>query len=92
MGGGLPVGAVLVEDGKVVAEGRNRAYDPGGGGSDVLRGTPPAHAELNALAAVRTEQELAPCTLWSSHQPCSMCAAAATFTGVGRVRYVAPDP
>jgi tRNA(Arg) A34 adenosine deaminase TadA len=92
VGGGLPVGAVLAEDGEVVAEGRNRAYDPGGGGPDLLRGTPLAHAELNALAVVRTEHELAPCTLWSSHQPCSMCAAAAAFTGVGRVRYVAPDP
>ena len=47
--------------------------DPRGGGSDALRGTPLAHAELNALAAVRTGQELALCTLWSSHLPCSMC-------------------
>ena len=90
--GGLPVGAVLVDNGIVVAEGRNRAYDPRGGGSDALRGTPLAHAELNALAAVRTGQELALCTLWSSHLPCSMCAAAAAFTGVGTVRYIAPDP
>lgn len=90
--GGLPVGSVLTDAaGTIVAEGRNRAYDPQGG-TDVLRGTPLAHAEMNALAAVRTERDLAGCTLWSTHEPCSMCAAAAAFTGVGTVRYVAPDP
>lgn len=90
--GGLPVGAVLVDaGGGIVAEGRNRAYDPPGG-PDVLQGTPLAHAELNVLAAVPTDRELGPDTLWSTHQPCSMCAAAAAFTGVGTVRHVAPDP
>jgi tRNA(Arg) A34 adenosine deaminase TadA len=90
--GGLPVGSVLTDAaGEIVAEGRNRAYDPPGG-TDVLQGTPLAHAELNVLAAVRTDRELSPCTLWSTHEPCSMCAAAAAFTGVGTVRYVAPDP
>ena len=90
--GGLPVGSVLVDgDGMVLAEGRNRAYDPPGG-ADLLQGTPLAHAEMNVLAAVRTEWDLSGCTLWSTHEPCSMCAAAAGFTGVGTVRYVAPDP
>jgi tRNA(Arg) A34 adenosine deaminase TadA len=89
--GGLPVGSVLADArGDIVAEGRNRAYDPPGG-ADVLQGTPLAHAEMNVLAAVRTEWDLSGCTLWSTHQPCSMCAAAA-FTMVGTVRYVAPDP
>ncbi|MFJ9946764.1 deaminase [Kitasatospora sp. NPDC091207] len=88
--GGLPVGAVLTDaDGVIVAEGRNRAYDPPGG-TDPLHGTPLAHAELNALA--RTGWDLAVHTLWSSHQPCGMCAAAAGFTGVGVVRFLAPDP
>ncbi|HST65983.1 MAG TPA: nucleoside deaminase [Mycobacteriales bacterium] len=90
--GGLPVGAVLVDaGGAIVAEGRNRAYDPPGG-PDVLQGTPLAHAELNVLAAVPTDRDLSPDTLWSTHEPCSMCAAAAAFTGVGAVRHVAPDP
>lgn len=53
--GGLAVGAVLTDEaGAVVAEGRNRAYDPRGG-DDVLQGTPLAHAEMNALARARTE-------------------------------------
>ncbi|MGF1431266.1 nucleoside deaminase [Kitasatospora sp. LaBMicrA B282] len=91
-GGGLAVGAVLVDGaGRVRAEGRNRAYD-GPGGPDALQGTPLAHAELNALAAVRTGCDLTGLTLWSTQQPCTMCAAALAFTRVGAVRYLAPDP
>jgi tRNA(Arg) A34 adenosine deaminase TadA len=90
--GGLPVGSVLLDGGgNVVAEGRNRAYDSPGG-KDALQGSPIAHAEMNVLAAVATATDLASMTLWSSHRPCSMCAAACGFTGVGTVRYVAPDP
>ncbi len=74
-----------------MAEGRNRAYDPGGG-SDILKLTPIAHAEMNVLAAVPTERELSKSTLWSSQEPCSMCTAAAAFAGIGTVRYLAPDP
>src|SRR6266516_294153 len=47
---------------------------------------------MNAFAAVRTGRALAECTLLSTQQPCSMCAAAAAFLGVGLVRYLAPDP
>jgi tRNA(Arg) A34 adenosine deaminase TadA len=47
---------------------------------------------MNALAAVDTAAELGGMTLWSSYQPCSVCAAACEFTGVGRVRFIAPDP
>ncbi|CAM5445061.1 tRNA-specific adenosine deaminase [Streptomyces avidinii] len=126
--GGLAVGAVLTNaDGKVIAEGRNEAYEDGpvsasagastggpaagpgagpvrghGGGPDSasvggpgngpLRGTPLAHAEMNALAVARTGWDLGAVTLWSTQEPCSMCAAAAEFTGVGRVRFLAPDP
>ncbi|WP_406200200.1 deaminase [Kitasatospora sp. NBC_01560] len=81
--GGLPVGAVLTDaGGAIVAEGRNRAYDPPGG-ADLLQGTPLAHAELNALAAARTGWDLAVHTLWSSHEPCGMCAAAASGSAWG---------
>jgi tRNA(Arg) A34 adenosine deaminase TadA len=92
LAGGLPVGSVIVaSDGEQVSEGRNRAYDPAGG-TDRLQRTPIAHAELNALAGVRTGFQLEAATLWSSHQPCLMCAAASEFTGVGTVRFIAPDP
>ncbi|MGW1933089.1 nucleoside deaminase [Streptomyces sp. NPDC001919] len=90
--GGLAVGSVLTDPtGMVRAEGRNHAYDDGPGGGP-LRGTPLAHAEMNALGAARTEWDLSVLTLWSTQEPCSMCAAAAAFTGVGTVRYLAPDP
>jgi tRNA(Arg) A34 adenosine deaminase TadA len=90
--GGLAVGAVLTDaQGAIVAEGRNRAYDPPGG-SDALQGSPLAHAEMNVLAAARTGWDLSGYTLWSTHEPCPMCGAAAVFTEIGTVRYVAPDP
>lgn len=69
---GPPVGALVLEAGTVIAEGRNHAYDPSGG-DDRLQGSPIAHAEMNALAAVATGTDLAGMTVWSSHRPCSMC-------------------
>jgi tRNA(Arg) A34 adenosine deaminase TadA len=92
LAGGLPVGAVIVaRDGERVSEGRNRAYDPAGG-PDRLQRTLIAHAEMNALAGVGTGADLGSLTLWSSHRPCLMCAAACEFTGVGTVAFIAPDP
>jgi tRNA(Arg) A34 adenosine deaminase TadA len=91
LAGGLPVGSVIAgSNGERISEGRNRAYDPAGG-TDRLQRTPIAHAEMNALAAVDTATELGAVTLWSSHRPCLMCAAACGFTGVGSVRFIAPD-
>jgi tRNA(Arg) A34 adenosine deaminase TadA len=92
LAGGLPVGSVIVaRSGERVSEGRNRAYDPAGG-PDRLQRTPIAHAEMNALASVATMADLGSLTLWSSHRPCLMCAAACEFTGVGAVAFIAPDP
>jgi tRNA(Arg) A34 adenosine deaminase TadA len=47
---------------------------------------------MNALAGIETGTELGGMTLWSSHRPCMMCAAACAFTGVGAVIFIAPDP
>jgi tRNA(Arg) A34 adenosine deaminase TadA len=92
LAGGLPVGSVIVaRGGEGLSEGRNRAYDPAGG-ADRLQRTPIAHAEMNALAGIETGTDLGAMTLWSSHQPCLMCAAACEFTGVGAVIFIAPDP
>ena len=92
LAGGLPVGSVIVaRGGEKVSEGRNRAYDPTGG-ADRLQRTPIAHAEMNALAGIDTGTDLGGKTLWSSHRPCTMCAAACELTGVGAVIFIAPDP
>ena len=92
LAGGLPVGSVIAaRSGETVSEGRNRAYDPAGG-ADRLQRTPLAHAEMNALAGIGTGTDLSGMTLWSSHRPCLMCAAACEFTGVGAVIFIAPDP
>ncbi len=89
---GLPVGSVIgTGDGEEIGEGRNRVYDPSGG-PDRLQRTSIAHAEMNALASVDTTTDSSSLTLWSSHRPCLMCAAACEFTGVGSVVFIAPDP
>lgn len=80
LAGGLPVGSVLLDhDGAVVAEGRNRAYDPPAG-EDRLQGSPIAHAEMNALAVASTDLDLTAMTLWSSQRPGAMCTAACEFS------------
>lgn len=89
---GLACGSVLADvHGELIAEGRNNAYDPPTG-SQVVEGSPIAHAEINTLARVHTGRDLSTDTLWSSQEPCSMCTAAAAFVGVGAVAYIAPDP
>ncbi len=66
-------------------------YDPTTG-TDPLEGTPLAHAEMNALARLATDCEPAEFTIWSTQQPCSMCAAAISFVGIHHVIAVARDP
>lgn len=95
--GGLPCGSAVVEaSGSVAAVGRNHAYDPVGvietRARYALQHTRLAHAELNALACVPTGADHATLTLWTTQHPCSMCAAALAFVGVGRVCFVADDP
>lgn len=90
--GTFACGAVITDPtGRVVAEGRNRAFDAPGG-TEPLQGTVLAHAEMNALARVPTSVSLADCTLWSSLEPCLMCLASAILSSVGSIRYLAPDP
>lgn len=84
--GEIPVGAVVVQRGKIVGRGSN----------DRLRGTLPfAHAEMMALA--EAGERLASwrfddCTLYVTLEPCPMCAGAITQTRVARVVYGARDP
>ena len=76
-----PFGCVIVnERGEIVVESRNNAVRPAG--------DPTQHAEtvVCADAAKRfTEAELAHCTLYTSTEPCAMCAGAIYWCGIGRV-------
>jgi tRNA(Arg) A34 adenosine deaminase TadA len=47
---------------------------------------------MNAMAGIDTGTDLGGMTLWSSHRPCMMCAAACEFTGVGAVIFISSDP
>lgn len=95
--GGLPCGSAVIDaNGSVIASGRNHAYDSAREietrAQYPLQHNRLAHAELNALALVPTETDHAALTLWTTQHPCSMCAAALAFTGIGKVRFIADDP
>jgi tRNA(adenine34) deaminase len=84
--GEVPVGAVLVKAGEVVAEGANRPI----GGCD-----PTAHAEIEALregGRVLGSYRLTDTTLYVTLEPCVMCAAAIVHARVRRVVFGAFDP
>ena len=84
--GEVPVGAVLVRDGEILAEGFNRPI----GGCD-----PTAHAEIEALRAaghLRGDYRLLGTTLYVTLEPCIMCAAALVHARVARVVFGAWDP
>ncbi len=83
--GEVPVGAVVVHDGVIVASGANRTE---------REHDPTAHAELVALReAVRTlgRARLLGCTLFVTMEPCAMCAGAIVLARVDRVVFGAWD-
>jgi len=83
--GDVPVGAVVVMDGQIVARGHNRREQ---------LGDPTAHAELLALreaARVSGSSRLDGSTLVSTLEPCPMCAGAALMARVERVVFGADD-
>ena len=82
--GDRPFAAVIVaEDGTILAEGLS-TQGTGGGGTL-------AHSEMNACQAVIAagvpRPQLRRATIYSSGEPCAMCASAIFYTGVGRVVY-----
>ena len=82
----IPVGAVLVRDGKVLGEGWNRSI----GLHDAT-----AHAEIVALRAAGARAEnyrLTGSTLYVTLEPCVMCAGAIIHARIARVVYAARDP
>lgn len=84
--GEVPVGAVVVSEGRIIGRGYNRpisAHDP------------TSHAEINALReAARSmgNYRLAGCTLYVTLEPCAMCAGAMMHARIARLVYGAQDP
>lgn len=84
--GEVPVGAVVVKDGRIVGRGFN---------CPLASSDPTAHAEIRALreAAKRLGNYRLPgCTLYVTLEPCVMCAGAMMHARIARLVYGAPDP
>jgi tRNA(adenine34) deaminase len=84
--GEVPVGAVIVSKGRIIAKGHNmtdRLHDP------------TAHAEMIAITAATEatgSRYLDECTLYVTLEPCPMCAAALNWAQAARIVYGASDP
>ncbi|MDQ6736490.1 MAG: tRNA adenosine(34) deaminase TadA [Gemmatimonadota bacterium] len=86
LAGDVPVGAVVVSGGEVIAEGSNRTIRD----EDAT-----AHAEMLAIRAASRSLgswRLAGCTLYVTLEPCAMCAGAIVLARVDRVVFGAWDP
>lgn len=84
--GEVPVGAVIVHDGEVIAAERNRMRE---------RNDPTAHAEMMAIRAAlekRGTGRLDGCDLYVTLEPCAMCAGAIAHAKLRRLYYGAHDP
>jgi len=86
LAGEVPVGAVVVKDGEVIAIGYNRP---------IGRHDPTAHAEIAALRVASEKlgnYRLPGCTLYVTLEPCTMCAGAMMHARLARIVYGATDP
>ena len=84
--GEVPVGAVIVRGGEVVARGHNLTHTDQ---------DPSAHAEMVAIrraAQATGHWRLLDCTLYVTLEPCAMCSGAIVLARIPRLVYAAPDP
>ncbi len=84
--GEVPVGAVVVKDGRIVASAHNAPR---------MLHDPTAHAELLAIrraAEALGDERLDGCELWVTLEPCAMCAGAIAHARIARLYYGASDP
>lgn len=84
--GEVPIGAVIVCKGRIVGKGHNL--------TETLH-DPTAHAEMIAITAATEAvggKYLTDCTLYVTVEPCPMCAAALSWSQIGRVVWGAGDP
>ena len=86
LAGEVPVGAVVVRGGELIARSGNRMRTDA---------DPTAHAEMVALraaAAALGSSRLDGCDLWVTLEPCAMCAGAMALARISRLYFAAPDP
>jgi tRNA(adenine34) deaminase len=84
--GEVPIGAVLVQAGQIIARGQNRV---------VRDSDPTAHAEIVALreaAKILANYRLTACSIFATLEPCAMCAGAMIHARLNRLVFAAPDP
>jgi tRNA(adenine34) deaminase len=84
--GEVPVGAVITQNGVVIASAGNRT---------LTDRDPTAHAEvlaIRAAAQVLGSERLIGCDLYVTLEPCAMCAGAISFARLRRLYFGAPDP
>ena len=84
--GEVPVGAVVVKDGKIIGRGHNHTR---------IDHDPTAHAEIVAIRQATQflgNDRLEDCDLWVTLEPCTMCAGAIAHARIGRLYYGADDP
>lgn len=84
--GEVPVGAVVVLDGRIIATAANAPR---------TRHDPTAHAEMLAIRAAAEAiggDRLTDCDLWVTLEPCAMCAGAIAHARIARLYYGASDP
>ena len=74
--GGLPIGAAMVEDGKIIALGHNRR---------VQEGDPVAHGEMDCLRRAGRRARYDGVTMYTTLSPCMMCAGTIVQFGIARV-------
>ena len=85
-GGEVPIGAVVVCDGSVIAQTHNRSRE---------LADPTAHAEILALraaASVVGDWRLCDCDLYVTLEPCAMCAGAIVLGRIRHLFYATADP
>lgn len=85
LAGEVPVGAVIVQDGQIIATAANAPR---------ARHDPTAHAEILAIrtaAAALSRDRLDGCDLWVTLEPCAMCAGAISHARIDRLYYAADD-
>ncbi len=84
--GEVPIGAVVVHKGEIIAEAHN---------SPRADHDPTAHAEIVAIrraARALGQERLIHCDLWVTLEPCAMCAGAISHARIARLYYGASDP